>query len=87
MRTATFLDSLLFCGLAETTMEKHGEASAERMTLGKDDGLLNMCIMDMITSIKSDPTPWERQEYSGTGLGRLVSLFATLNAAAAVGLQ
>lgn len=50
VRTATFFDSLLCCGLAETTMEKHGEASAERMTLGKDDWPLNMGLMDMITS-------------------------------------
>lgn len=43
--------------------------------------------MDRITSRESDPTPWERQEYPGTRLGRVVDLFPTLNAAAAVGLQ
>lgn len=43
--------------------------------------------MDMITYVEDDPASLGSQEYPGTGLGRLVGLFATLNAAAAVELQ
>lgn len=71
------------------TAEKHGEASAERMTLAKDDGLLKTRLMDMITSRETSRSPG-KAAVPGAGLGWLTAsgagLFLPWNATAAAGL-
>lgn len=91
MRTATFSDSLLCCGLAETHCRNAWRSICiERMTLVKDDGLLKRRLMDMITSRKTSHSPG-KAGVPGAGLGWLTAsgagLFLPWNATAAAGLQ